>query len=72
MDLLAIAKAERDRLNKVIALLESEASTSSLQPKAKLKPPAQQWTDAKRKALSRKMKRLWTKKQKVSAKPPKP
>lgn len=72
MNLLAIAKAERDRLNKVIALLEAEATTPAPKPQPKLKPHANDWTDARRKAMSQKLRRVWAKKKKTaSAKPPK-
>jgi hypothetical protein len=63
MDILAVAKAERDRLNKVIAMLEPEAPTST---KSKGKPRGRhQWTEAERKAMSIKQKALWAKKKKV-------
>lgn len=67
MDLLAIAKAERARLDKVIALLEADAATST-PAKAKTKgnlASREYWTPARRKAMSRKMKALAAKKKKA-------
>jgi hypothetical protein len=62
MDILAVAKAERDRLNKVIAILEPEAPTAT-PTKSKGKPRGRhQWTEAERKAMSIKQKALWAKK----------
>ena len=65
MNLLQLAKQERDRLNKVIALLESDmtAAAPAAQP-AKKKSNAHQWTEAERKAMSVKQKALWAAKKK--------
>lgn len=73
MDLLAIAKAERARLDKVIALLEAGAPTTTPStPKAKGKTKANAtrrgyWTPARRKAMSVKIKALQAKKKKPEA-----
>jgi hypothetical protein len=69
MNLLQLAKQERDRLNKVIALLESDttaipAATTAATKPAKKKSTAHQWTDAERKAMSLKQKALWAAKKK--------
>ena len=69
MNLLQLAKQERDRLNKVIALLESDmtaapvATTATTRP-AKKKSNGHQWTEAERKAMSVKQKALWAAKKK--------
>ena len=73
MDLLQLVKQERDRLNKVIALLEPGAPTSNspaAQPtgasasnSAPRKHKRHEWTAAERKAMSLKQKALWAKKQ---------
>jgi hypothetical protein len=70
MNLLQLAKQERDRLNKVIALLESDvttaasvATTAAAKP-AKKKSTSHQWTEAERKAMSVKQKALWAAKKK--------
>ena len=68
MNLLQLAKQERDRLNKVIALLESDptgapAATPAGKP-AKKKNNGHQWTEAERKAMSVKQKALWAAKKK--------
>jgi hypothetical protein len=75
MDLLQLVKQERDRLNKVIALLEPGASTSNSTPSkhtgasasnsAPRKPKVHKWTDEERKAMSIKQKALWAKKRKA-------
>jgi hypothetical protein len=62
MDLLQLVKQERDRLNKVIALLEPGASTSTSTPR---KHKVHKWTDEERKAMSIKQKALWAKKRKA-------
>ncbi len=62
MDLLQLVKQERDRLNKVIALLEPGASTSNSTPS---KHTVHKWTDEERKAMSIKQKALWAKKRKA-------
>jgi hypothetical protein len=71
MNLLQLAKQERDRLNKVIALLESDmtaapvATTAAAAAKpAKKKNNGHQWTEAERKAMSVKQKALWAAKKK--------
>jgi len=69
MNLLQLAKQERDRLNKVIALLESDttgapaAITATAKP-VKKKNNGHQWTEAERKAMSVKQKALWAAKKK--------
>jgi hypothetical protein len=68
MNLLQLAKQERDRLNKVIALLESDttaapAATTAAKP-TKKKSNRHQWTEAERKAMSLKQKALWAAKKK--------
>jgi hypothetical protein len=69
MNLLQLAKQERDRLNRVIALLESDmtgapvATTAAAKPGKKKSIP-HQWTDAERKAMSVKQKALWAAKKK--------
>jgi len=69
MNLLQLAKQERDRLNKVIALLEADtteapaAKTAAAKPARKKSTP-HQWTDAERKAMSVKQKALWAAKKK--------
>jgi hypothetical protein len=62
MDLLQLVKQERDRLNKVIALLEPGASASNSAPR---KHKVHKWTDEERKAMSIKQKALWAKKRKA-------
>jgi hypothetical protein len=74
MDLLQLVKQERDRLNKVIALLEHGAPTSnsptaqrtgaSTSNAAPRKHKRHEWTAEERKAMSLKQKALWAKKQK--------
>jgi hypothetical protein len=69
MNLLQLAKQERDRLNKVIALLESDmtaapvATTAAAKP-AKKRNNGHQWTEAERKAMSVKQKAVWAAKKK--------
>jgi len=76
MDLLKLVKQERDRLNKVIALLEPGASTSNSTPAKhtgasasnsapRNKQKVHKWTDEERKAMSIKQKALWAKKRKA-------
>ncbi len=71
MDLLAIAKAERARLDKVIALLEADAQTATPSaPRAKGKnSPASKayWTPQRRAEMSRRIKALNAKKKKPQA-----
>jgi hypothetical protein len=62
MDILAAVRAERDRLNKVIALLEGEQVVVSRAAKAK--SHGRKWTAAERKAMSLKQKARWAKKKK--------
>jgi|GEM_PF-5911468 predicted RNA methylase len=69
MNLLQLAKQERDKLNRVIALLESEmtvapAATTAAAKPVKKKQNRHQWTDAERKAMSAKQKALWAAKKK--------
>jgi hypothetical protein len=69
MNLLQLAKQERDRLNKVIALLESDtttapAVTTAAAKRAKKKKNGHQWTEAERKAMSVKQKAVWAAKKK--------
>ena len=65
MNLLQLAKQERDRLNKVIALLESDMTAASATAKpAQKKSNGHQWTEAERKAMSVKQKALWAAKKK--------
>ena len=65
MNLLQLAKQERDRLNKVIALLESDTTAAPAAAKpAKKKSNGHQWTEAERKAMSVKQKALWAAKKK--------
>ena len=76
MDLLQLVKEERDRLNKVIALLEHGAPTSislaaqrsaaSTSNSALRKQKRHEWTAEERKAMSLKQKALWAKKQKAN------
>ena len=61
MNLLAQAKLERDRLNKVIALLEGTATTATTASPNKGKP-GRRWTQAEKDAMSRKIKALNAKK----------
>ena len=59
MNLLQQAKIERDKLNKVIALLEgtsTTATTTSTSPKKG--KPGRKWTDAEKKAMSVRIKAL--------------
>jgi hypothetical protein len=75
MDLLQLVKHERDRLNKVIALLEPGAPTvsstatkhtgASASNPAPRKHKVHKWTDEERKAMSIKQKALWAKKRKA-------
>jgi hypothetical protein len=74
MDLLQLVKQERDRLNKVIALLEGAPTSTSKPTKqtgastsasATRKPKVHKWTEAERKAMSIKQKALWAKKRKA-------
>jgi hypothetical protein len=62
MNLLAHAKAERDRWAKIVALLEAAPSTTpspSAKPKSKNSPSSKAyWTPARRKAMSDKIKAL--------------
>ena len=68
MNLLQLAKQERDRLNKVIALLESDMTAAPVATTAAAKPTKKstphQWTEAERKAMSVKQKALWAAKKK--------
>ncbi|HEY6763644.1 MAG TPA: hypothetical protein VI386_02645 [Candidatus Sulfotelmatobacter sp.] len=68
MNLLQLAKQERDRLNKVIALLESDTTagpaTTAVARPTKKKSNGHQWTEAERKAMSVKQKALWAAKKK--------
>jgi hypothetical protein len=67
MDILAAVRAERDRLNKVIALLEGEGGEYRpvLPIKGKTaKKQGRKWTAAEREAMSRKQRALWAKKRK--------
>ena len=63
MDILAIAKAERDKLNRIIAMLEPNAPTTR-KTTSKSKSTGHQWTEAERKAMSLKQKAIWAKKKK--------
>ncbi|HXM64538.1 MAG TPA: hypothetical protein VN950_27000, partial [Terriglobales bacterium] len=58
------AKQERDRLNKVIALLESDTPAAPAAKPTKKKKNGHQWTEAERKAMSVKQKALWAAKKK--------
>jgi len=59
--ILAAVKAEVSRLNKVIALLETD-SDSPTQPATHAgNPKAHKWTAAERKAMSLKQKARWAK-----------
>jgi hypothetical protein len=64
MGLLEQAKLERDRLNKVIALLEGTTTTPTAKPAKSTKTHGHRWTTAERKAMSDKQKALWAKKKK--------
>jgi hypothetical protein len=70
MDLLAQAKAERDRWAKIVALLEA-APTAAAAPKTKSKAnPASKsyWTPQRRAEMSRKIKALQKKKPQAAKK----
>lgn len=80
MDLLTLAKQERDRIgkelarvNKVIATLEGGNSQAASKPKTKNSSASKAyWTPQRRAAMSRKMKALQAKKKKAGkAQPPK-
>jgi hypothetical protein len=62
--LLDIAKAERDRLNKVIALLEGSERTGG---KTKSKKSTRTWTPEQKKAASARQKAAWAKRKKEKA-----
>jgi hypothetical protein len=72
MDLLAIAKAERAKLDRVIALLEELPKTGMLSSPQATKPSTStgqkrtphRWTAAQKKAMSLKQKALWAAKKK--------
>jgi hypothetical protein len=73
MDLLALAKAERDRLDKVIALLESGAEKTTAAParktKSKNSPTSKSyWTPERRRQMSLKIKGLQKKKAQAAKK----
>jgi alanyl-tRNA synthetase len=61
MDILAAVKAERDKLNRVIALLEPTPTTIPHTAKKQ----GHKWTDAERKAMSLKQKAAWAKRRKA-------
>ena len=61
MDLLAIAKAERAKLDRVIYLLEELPKTEMLSSPKKSAKKGHQWTEAERKAMSLKQKARWAK-----------
>jgi hypothetical protein len=71
MDLLSIAKAERARLDRVIALLESgaekpTASAAPRKPKSRASPASKAyWTPQRRAEMSRRIKALNAKKKKA-------
>jgi hypothetical protein len=65
MDILAAVKAERDRLNKVIALLEGTPTTTIVRTtKTARKKHGHKWTAAEKKAMSVRQKAIWAKKKK--------
>ena len=65
MDILAAVKAERDRLNKVIALLEGTPTTTIVRTtKTTRKKHGHKWTAAEKKAMSIRQKAIWAKKKK--------
>jgi hypothetical protein len=67
MDILSMLKAERAKLDRIIAMLESEstvAKKTAAQPAKKSVGTRHQWTDAERKAMSLKQKALWAAKKK--------
>jgi len=57
MNLLQLAKIERDRLNRVIALLEDTTRTSTASA-SKPKKQGRKWTQAEKDAMSRRIKAL--------------
>jgi hypothetical protein len=60
--ILAAVKAEVTRLNKVIALLETDTPNSSTPAATNgRKPKTHKWTAAERKAMSLKQKARWAK-----------
>jgi hypothetical protein len=66
-EILAAVKAEVSRLNKVVALLEGGATTTSPTPAASSTAPkkkAHKWTAAEKQAMSIKQKALWAAKKK--------
>ena len=71
MDLLQIAKKERAKLDRVIALLEDKEGMASLlggttaQQADGPKPKGRKWTAAMREAMSKRQKALWAKKRKA-------
>lgn len=65
MDILKLAKQERDRLNKVIAMLEPEGETSTPKSHKTQKRKGHEWTAAERKAMSIRQKRIWATKRKA-------
>jgi hypothetical protein len=64
MNLLEQAKLERDRLNKVIALLEGTATTTTAKTAKSTKRHGHVWTAAEKKAMSLKQKAAWAKRRK--------
>jgi hypothetical protein len=56
-NLLEQAKRERDRLNKVIALLEG--ATTTVKPAKTAKKHGHKWTAAERKAMSLRQRAAW-------------
>lgn len=71
MDLLQIAKKERAKLDRVIALLEDKDGMASVLGGTKAqqadgpKPKGRKWTAAMREAMSKRQKALWAKKRKA-------
>jgi hypothetical protein len=67
MDILSMLKSERAKLDRIIAMLESEstvATKTAAKPAKKSAGTRHQWTDAERKAMSLKQKALWAAKKK--------
>jgi hypothetical protein len=64
MDILAAVKAERDRLNKVIALLEGTPTTTIVRKTKTSKKHGHKWTAAEKKAMSLRQKAIWAKRRK--------
>jgi hypothetical protein len=69
MDLLAQARAERDRWTKIVELLEASPSPAATTKSKKNSPTSKSyWTPARRKAMSDKIKALQKKKPQAAKK----